>query len=122
MTWMTVLFIMLSTEGWAQDAPVATPEPAPTQAPVATPAPAPAPVAAPAPAPAPVAAPAPVPVLVYPTVPQQVPVQGAVPVMRPVCKPIRVGTVKEYEKVLGEFYDQGRRNFEIIGDGIVCAW
>ncbi len=55
----------------------------------------------------------------------QVPPSALVPAqtaLRPRCLPARVGTVKEYEKLLGELYDEGRRNLQVIGTGVVCGW
>lgn len=40
----------------------------------------------------------------------------------PICKPIRLGTAKEYGKVMGDLYELGATEFAMVGSGLVCGW
>ena len=42
--------------------------------------------------------------------------------MAPQCKVIRLGTAKEFVKVMGTLYEEGATEFEIVGSGLVCGW
>jgi hypothetical protein len=40
----------------------------------------------------------------------------------PECTPIRLGTAREYEKVITDLTAPGRRSVAVIDSGLVCAW
>lgn len=64
----------------------------------------------------PLAAPAPVAVAPAPVV-----ATAAAP-LGPECTPIRLGTAREYEKVITDLTAPGRRSIAVIDSGLVCAW
>jgi hypothetical protein len=66
----------------------------------------------------PLAAPAPVAVAPAPVV-----ATAAVTApLGPECTPIRLGTAREYEKVITDLTAPGRRSIAVIDSGLVCAW
>jgi len=46
----------------------------------------------------------------------------ALPSLTPECKPIRLGTTHEYEKVISELVETGRTEVMVVGTGLVCGW
>jgi hypothetical protein len=46
----------------------------------------------------------------------------ALPALTPECKPIRLGTTHEYEKVISELVETGRTEVMVVGTGLVCGW
>ncbi len=58
----------------------------------------------------------------WPVTPALTPPAQAEPAdLAPVCRPIRVGTPKEFERALGELYALGARSF-LRDEGLVCGW
>lgn len=46
----------------------------------------------------------------------------ALPSLMAECKPIRLGTTHEYEKVISELVTSGRTEVVVVGTGLVCGW
>jgi hypothetical protein len=42
--------------------------------------------------------------------------------MAPDCRMIRLGTAKEFNKVMGGLYEDGAKQFMVVGSGLVCGW
>jgi hypothetical protein len=42
--------------------------------------------------------------------------------LAPVCKPIRLGTAKEIEKLMGELHGTGRTQIAFVSNAVVCGW
>jgi hypothetical protein len=113
---VSVSLLVLVLAGWvhAQEAP------APPAAPAAPTAQAPWPYGYPYPWPyptPPTAAPA-----ATPSAP--LPATGAAPEgdLPPECKPIRLGTAKEIEKLMTELHATGRTQLAFVGNAVVCGW
>ena len=52
----------------------------------------------------------------------ELPVPAPVTAPPPECQPIRLGTTREYEKVIASLTASGHREIAPIGTGMVCGW
>lgn len=114
--------LLLSAPGLAQEAP-------PAEAPPAAPAPVAQPSQAPPgyPYPTPNGYPQPYPYPPYypPPQVQVAPAEAPTPPtagLAPSCKAVRLGTPKELERILGDLYAEGARDFLVVGNATVCGW